>query len=340
MNSWLRSFIQKKNPKFILFVLSLLFLFGILLSFCIGAVTISLSQINEVLIGRAEDSAASQIIFYLRLPRTFAAVLAGTAFALSGAVIQNVLNNPLAAPNIIGVNAGAGLGAALCGAFFPAAVSLMPAAAFLGAFISVVIVMFIAEHTGASKITTILAGVAVSCIFSAATDAVITMVPDAVTGYTSFRIGGLSNLTMAHLFLPAVIIAVGMILLFFLSNELDLLSLGGETAQSLGLSVRKMRILLMMIAAALASAAVSFAGLLGFIGLLAPQITRRLIGDDNRYLLPASALGGAVLLLYSDVLARVLFAPYELPVGIVLSFLGGPFFLWLLLHQRGGRIHD
>lgn len=340
MRSWLRSCIQKKNPKFILTVLSILFLFGILLSFCIGPITISLSQISGIFFGQMKDSIAYQIIFYLRMPRTIAAILAGAAFALSGTVIQNVLNNPLAAPNIIGVNAGAGLGTVLCGAFFPAAVSLMPTFAFLGAFISVGIVMFIAEHTGASKITTILAGVAVSCIFSAATDAVITMVPDAVTGYTSFRIGGLANLTIGQLCLPAVIITVGMIVLFFLSNELDILSLGTETAQSLGLSVRKMQLVLLMTAAALASAAVSFAGLLGFIGLLAPQIMRRLIGDDNRYLLPASALGGAVLLLYSDVLARVLFAPYELPVGIVLSFLGGPFFLWLLFHQRGGRIHD
>lgn len=95
-----------------------------------------------------------------------------------------------------------------------------------------------------------------------------------------------------------------------------------------------------MTAAALAGAAISFAGLLGFIGLLAPQIMRRLVGDENRYLLPASALGGAALLLYSDVLSRVICAPYELPVGIVLSFLGGPFFIWLLFHQRGGRAHD
>ena len=340
MKSLLGSFIQKKNPKSILGILIFLCAVGAVLSFCVGSVNLSLSEVWEMLTGQLHDSSVYQILFYLRLPRTIAALLAGSALALSGTVIQNVLNNPLAAPNIIGVNAGAGFGAVLCSAIFPAAVVYLPAASFLGAFISVLFVMLIAEKTGASKITTILAGVAVSCIFSAASDAVITLVPDALTGYASFRIGGLTNLTLTRLILPSVMILIGAAVVFCLSNELDILSLGSETAQSLGLPVRRTRILLLMTAAALAGAAISFAGLLGFIGLLAPQIMRRLVGDENRYLLPASALGGAALLLYSDVLSRVICAPYELPVGIVLSFLGGPFFIWLLFHQRGGRAHD
>lgn len=125
---------------------------------------------------------------------------------------------------------------------------------------------------------------------------------------------------------------------FSLTNELDVLMLGSETAESLGMRVGKTRIILLAISAALAGAAVSFAGLLGFIGLIAPHIIRRFTGDEARYLLPASALGGAALLLVCDLASRLLFAPYELPVGITLAFIGGPFFIWLLLRQRKGRI--
>ena len=131
-----------------------------------------------------------------------------------------------------------------------------------------------------------------------------------------------------------------LVLILSLAGEMDLLLLGTETAQSLGLRAKPLRLLLLLLAAALAGAAVSFSGLLGFVGLIVPHIMRRLVGEESFSLLLASALGGAALLTGCDLLARLLFAPYELPVGIVLSFAGGPFFLWLLLRQRGGRIHD
>lgn len=300
----------------------------------------SLYDILRAIFFGSDGSAAARIILLARLPRTCGCLLAGMALAVSGAVIQGVLNNPLAAPNIIGVNSGAGFMVALCGAFIPSSAAAVPLAAFIGAFAGVALVLFISEKTGASRITLVLAGVAVSGMFSAGTDAVVTFVPDALNGYSDFRIGGLSNLSMSRILPSFCIIAAAFLILMSLTNELDVLSLGAETAQSLGLNAKRLRLIFLALAAALAGAAVSFAGLIGFVGLIVPHIMRRAAGEEGRGLLIASALGGAFLLTFCDSVSRVIFAPYELPVGIALSFVGGPFFIWLLLHQRGGRIHD
>lgn len=276
----------------------------------------------------------------MRLPRTAGCLLAGAALACAGGIIQTVLGNPLAAPNIIGVNSGAGLGVAVCCALLPIPYLAVPFAAFAGAFAGVMLVLLIAEKGGASRITLVLAGVAISGMFSAAIDAVVTFFPDALISYSDFRIGGVANLTLERI-APAfwvILLCLGAALL--LSNELDVLALGPETAQSLGLPVRRVRVLLLALAAALAGAAVSFAGLLGFVGLIVPHMVRRLVGSESRPLLAGCAFGGAALLTLADIAARTLFAPYELSVGIVLSLAGGPFFLWLLFRQRGGRTHD
>ena len=318
--------------------LLLLTLLSAVLSLCLGSTLLSPVLVPQALFGEVDGTVEGQIIQYVRLPRTCGCLLAGMALAVSGAVIQSVLSNPLAAPNIIGVNSGAGLMVVLCSALFPQSVTLTPLAAFLGAFLGVVLVLFIAERTGASRITLVLAGVAVSNIFSAGIDAVVTFFPDAVLSYTDFRIGGLNNLSMDRLVPSFCVIAAALIILFSLTSEMDILSLGRETAQSLGLPVKPLRLILLALAAALAGAAVSFAGLLGFVGLIVPHIMRRVVGEDSRPLLAACALGGAALLTLCDLLSRVLFAPYEIPVGIVLSLAGGPFFIWLLLRQRGGRI--
>lgn len=319
--------------------LALLTLLAAVLSVCFGAVPVTPSDVLRALLGERETT-ASQIILFSRLPRTCGCLLAGSALAVSGVVIQAVLDNPLAAPNIIGVNSGAGLMVALCCAVWPTAVTVIPVAAFMGALAGVFLVLFIAERTGAARITLVLAGVAVSAIFSAGIDAVLTFVPDALNGYSDFRIGGMANLSMERL-LPAFwIVLAAMIAIFLLAGELDILLLGTETAQSLGLHAKPLRLILLALAAALAGAAVSFAGLLGFVGLIVPHIMRRLLGAESLPLLLASALGGAALLTLCDLLSRVLFAPYELPVGILLALVGGPFFIWLLLRQRGGRTHD
>ena len=171
------------------------------LSVCLGAVPVTPVEVLRALLGDREAT-ASQIVLFSRVPRTCGCLLAGAALAVSGAVIQAVLDNPLAAPNIIGVNSGAGLMVALCCALWPTAVVVVPFAAFLGALAGVFLVLFIAERTGAARITLVLAGVAVSAIFSAGIDAILTFVPEALNGYSDFRIGGMANLSIERI-LPA-----------------------------------------------------------------------------------------------------------------------------------------
>ena len=325
---------EKQNNIFTrVALLALAALCAALLSLCLGAAPLSLKELFNVFLGGG-DSTATAILLYVRVPRTVGCLLAGAALAVSGAIIQTVLANPLAAPNIIGVNSGAGLGVALCCAVLPTAFTAVPVAAFLGAFAGVLIVLFIAEKVGASRMTLVLAGMAISSMFSAGIDAVLTVFPDSLIGYSDFRIGGLANVSMERVAPAAWVILVCLAIALALANEMDVLALGSDTAQSLGLKVRQVRVILLALAAALAGAAVSFAGLLGFVGLLTPHMVRRLLGGESRRMVAGCALGGAALLTLCDVGARTLFAPYELPVGIVLSLAGGPFFLWLLFRRK------
>lgn len=332
----LQTFFTKQNkPGFgvILLLLTLAFLLAMAASLIFGSVPLSL---QDLLHFQSNDS-VRRILLHVRLPRTLAAALAGIALASSGAIIQSVMGNPLAGPNLIGVNSGAGLAAVICVAFFPSAPAAMPTGAFLGALGAMLLIYSIARVTGASRITLVLAGIAISNILSAGIDAIVTLVPDAILGVSTFRIGTLENAAMDKLYFPAIYIAVGLVLAFLLSNEMDVLALGEETARSLGLNTKRYRFLLLMTAALLAGAAVSFCGLLGFVGLIVPHTARFLVHGESKRLLPVSALAGGTFVLLCDILARVLFAPYEIPVGIIMSFLGGPFFLWLLIHKKGGH---
>ena len=321
----------------ILLLLGGLVVLSAVMSICFGAVPVAPGDILSVLLGNQRGTPQSQIILYARLPRTCGCLLAGSALAVSGGVIQNVLHNPLAAPNVIGVNSGAGLAVVLCCAAAPAAIWAVPAAAFCGALAGSLMVFFVSKATGASRITLVLAGIALSGMFSAGIDAVVKIVPDALNGYSDFRIGGFSNLSMERIAPAFWIILAAMLAVFALAGEMDVLALGEETAQSLGLSAQRVRLVLLGCAAALAGGAVSFAGLVGFVGLIVPHAMRRLAGEEGISFLASCALGGAVLVTVCDLGARVLFAPYDLPVGILLSLLGGGFFLWLLVRQKGGH---
>ena len=335
MNSWRISSVGSKRRSGLIALLAALLLLSGVANLAFGAVPIPPGEVIAALLGRGSGTTAS-IVLYARLPRLCGCLLAGAALACSGVIIQGVLNNPLAAPNIIGVNSGAGLATAICCALAPGAVQIAPIAAFLGALTGVMLVLFISEQAGAARITLVLAGVAMSSMFSAGIDAVVTFVPDALSGYTDFRVGGVKNLSMARLAPAFWVILIALAIALSLSNELDLLLLGRETARSLGLPAKQLRLVLLMLAAALAGAAVSFAGLLGFVGLLAPHMMRRLVGEDSLPLLLSSALGGGLLLTACDLASRLVFAPFELPLGVVLSLTGGPFFIWLLLKQRRG----
>lgn len=335
--SSLQKFSIRHNKGLFFIGLSVLVAFAVLVSLLVGSVKVTPQEVMAALFGRESTSTAARIILYSRLPRTCAALLAGAALAVSGMVIQTVLNNPLASPGIIGVNSSAGFAVALVCAIIPTAQKYTPFVAFFGALIGVLLVLVLSQSTVAARITVVLAGVAISNLFSAGIDAVVTLVPDALSGVTDFRIGGFNGVTMVQLVPAAGIILLSLLILLSLSQQLDILALGSDTAQSLGLSVKPMRLVFLVLAAALAGATVSFSGLLGFIGLIVPHIMRRLVGEESGILLVSSALGGAFFVVLCDLVARVIFAPFEIPVGIVLAFAGAPFFLWLLFKQRGGR---
>lgn len=286
------------------------------------------------------SAALTPVIFrFVRLPRTLGCLLAGAALAVSGAVIQGVLSNKLASPSIIGVNAGAGLAVTLCCAWGALSGWVIAGSAFLGALLSVFLIVFVAEKAGASRTTVILTGVAVNAFLNALSEAVSTLIPEAGMMAGDFRVGGFGAVSQVRLLPAGVLICLALLVVCSLHNELDVLALGEETAQGLGMNVKKTRTLLLVLAALLAGAAVSFAGLLGFVGLIVPHAVRRMAGSESKVLLPLCAMGGAAFVAFCDTAARVIFAPFELPVGILLSVMGGPFFLLLLLKRKGGRIH-
>jgi len=306
-------------------------------SLCLGSANLSLGQLWSAMAGGAEIGYAGQVFWYSRVPRTAACLLAGAGLAVSGAVIQGVLANKLASPGIIGVNAGAGAAVTICCAFGAMNGWLIAGASFGGALCAVLLVAFAAEKMNASRTTVILGGVAVNSILSAISEGVITLFPEAGVLSTDFRVGGFSAISHLRLIPAAVLILLALMIVFTLHNELDILNLGEDTAHGLGMNVKKVRTLLLVMAALLAGASVSFAGLLGFVGLIIPHMMRRFAGSESRYLLPFCAFGGAAFVTACDVAARVLFRPYEIPVGILMSVIGGPFFIWLLLKKKGGH---
>jgi len=320
--------------------LTVLLIIGILMSISIGSSKIPLSEIISSMMQGDASINSYKIIRYVRIPRTLAAVLAGCAFSVSGVILQSVLNNSLASPSVIGVNSGAGLFAILVAAFFPASLYLTTIASFLGAIVAALLVYLIAHKTGASRMGIILSGVAVSSFIGAIIDTVLTLKPDAVIARTAFMIGGFSGVTMDKLRFAGLFIVIAFVIAFILSYDMNILALGDETSKSLGLKVSQIRFTFLILAAVLAGSAISFTGLLGFVGLIIPHLSRLFVGYDNRILLPVSALLGSIFTLLCDLLARTLFAPYEIPVGIVLSFLGGPFFIYLLFKGKRGQLYD
>lgn len=283
------------------------------------------------------DTTAGRIFLYVRLPRTAACLLAGGALSVAGCVIQNVLANPLASPNIIGVNAGAGLAVTVCCALGCLSGWAMAGAAFGGAFLAVLAVSLAAKWAGGSQTTVILSGVAMNAFLGAMSDAVTDLVPEAAAMSVDFRVGGFGAVVPARL-IPAgilILLALGAVLL--LHRELEVLSLGEDLARSLGVNARRMRTVFLALAALLCGAAVSFAGLLGFVGLIVPHALRRFAGTECRVLLPLAAIWGGAFVTVCDLLARLAFRPQELNVGILLSALGGPFFLYLLSKRGGGQ---
>ena len=306
---------------------------GFFISIGNGAVKISPREIINAIV--LQDATVNyQIIWNVRLPRTIAASLVGTCLALSGCILQGVMRNPLASPNIIGVSSGAGLMTLIVLIIFPDYYYLAPMGAFIGAISATLFIYFLAWKEGVATTRLILAGVAISSLLGAGNHAIMIFYPDKVSGVIGFMVGGLSSTNWTHVDMIFPYAIAGMILIAFISNKLNILMLGDEVATGLGLNVEGTRFFFIIISSLLAGAAVSVVGLLGFVGLIVPHITRLFIGSDYRYLLPATIFTGSAVVVFCDTLARVMFAPFEIPVGIIMSALGAPFFLYLLRRKR------
>ncbi|MFT4035941.1 MAG: iron ABC transporter permease [Patulibacter sp.] len=306
---------------------------SVLASLSFGAVALPIREVARALLGGDVNSQVHEIAVGLRFPRTVSALAVGASLAVSGVLLQGALANPLASPDVIGVTGGAGFGATLVLLAFPDHTPLVPLGALIFGLAAAAFVLLLggAGPRGGSIERVVLAGIAIAALFGAATTSLMVAFPDRVPSAIGFLAGGLVSDGWASLRTASPYLATGLIGALLLARPLDRLALGDDLAASLGTSPRRTRLLAGVAAAALAAAAASIAGLLGFLGLIVPHLVRLAAGTaTHRFLVPASAIVGAAVLLIGDTLARTVVAPIELPVGPLMVVLGVPWFLVLL----------
>ena len=315
----------------------------ILVGVAIGPVHIPLSDTLSYLIGQGvpvdgSPSVSRLIISQIRLPRVLLGLLVGCALAISGGTMQGLFRNPLASPYVLGVASGASTGASLVILLNLRGALFLPLGAFIGGLLAAGIVYRLAqERTKKTSVyTLILAGVAVGALFSAVTSFIIFLCSESqkVTDVIFWTMGGLGRANWAYVDVLTPIVAFGSVILIAFSRDLNALSIGEEGAFHLGIDPEMSKRIMLGVATLLTSSAVAFAGTIGFVGLIIPHIMRLIIGPDHRYLLPTTAIAGAIFLVWADMAARTVASPAEMPVGIITAFLGAPFFLYLLKRKR------
>lgn len=302
---------------------------AMIFSLIFGSADISLDTVISTLMGNV-GSTDSMVIWNIRFPRNIVGALVGANLAVSGAILQSVMKNPLADPGIVGVSSGAGIAGVIMLIFLPEESLLLTPVAFIGAMLSAVAVYALAWKKGIRPNRIILAGVAVNAFLGSGISALLIFYSDKVQGALLWMIGGLSARSWPQVEALFPYTVLGLILALAGSKALTILSLGDETARGLGVPVEKVRFSMTAVAALLAAGSVSIAGLIGFVGLVIPHIVRLMIGTDYKYVIPGSAILGAGVLVFCDTVGRILFAPIEIPAGIIMASLGAPFFLYLL----------
>ncbi len=310
------------------FLCGLIILFS-LLSLVLGSASLTLSDVISYFTRETVDYKTVLIMETIRIPRLLGALLVGSSLAVSGFILQIVLNNSLASPSTIGVNAGSALFVVL-GASLPLTVHTN-VWAFLGSLVVISLVVIISLVTNASRITIILAGISIATICGGLIDLLVIFNPEVVFDKTSFYIGGLNTVSKNDIIyaMPLIVIAYFAILAF--KNSFSMLILGEEVAESLGVNVKRTRITAILIVALLTSMSTTIAGLIGFIGIIIPHIVRRIVVGDIKRQLLVTLLFGALFLTAADLIGKTIVSPFEIPVGIILSLVGGPFFIYLLL---------
>jgi len=336
-------YLNRKVHWIILGIFLSLILFVIALS--VGAVAIPPLEVIQTLVGTTTSLKWDRIIWNIRLPQALAAVIAGVGLAVAGVAMQSILRNPLASPFTLGISSAGAFGAAVSVVLLgagniqstvanPISISnpyLTTIVAFVFCMIATGLILMISHFKGASPEVMILTGVALSSLFSAGVMFLQYFSNDAQLAAVVFwTFGDVGRVTWDMLPLMAVVTGAGT--LYFIANRwnYNAIDAGDETAQGLGVNVVQVRLIGMTVAALISAVIVSLLGVIGFVGLVCPHMVRRVIGDDQRFLIPGSAVAGAILLLASDTMARVIVAPYVLPVAVLTAFMGAPVFIFLL----------
>jgi iron complex transport system permease protein len=339
---------RSARARLALLLLALALLVAMLVSLASGASDASVAVlVREWLSGSEALDARDRVIVYdIRLPRMILGIMVGAALAVSGAILQGLFRNPLADPGLVGVSAGASLGAVsvivLGGTVLSPLTALLgtvslPVMAFVGGLATTALLYRVATRQGRTSVATmLLAGIALAALAMALTGILIFVADDRqLRDLTFWQLGSLAGATWQKIGAVAPIVLAGLAASPFLARGLNALALGEATAGHLGIPVQRLKYVAILSVSAAVGASVAVSGAIGFVGIVVPHLLRLLIGPDNRYLLPGSALLGAILLLAADAVSRTIVAPAELPIGIVTAVAGAPFFLWILLRNRG-----
>ncbi|WP_019153137.1 FecCD family ABC transporter permease [Robertmurraya massiliosenegalensis] len=334
------------------FTLLLWILVGVLLisitfAVMLGSVGITPQVVWEILfvklgipIETSASNAQAIIIWEIRLPRVLLAALVGASLAICGAAIQALVKNSIADPYILGVSSGASVGATaviLLGAFSALGIYALSFAAFIGAIFAVIIVFLLARVNGrTSVIRLLLAGIAISMVFSAITNFMLMMSKQqgGIQAVMHWMLGSLAGAKWSNIGIPFVTLIVVFVLLLMNYRQLNALLLGEEAAGTLGINIDRFRIFIIVFVSLLTGVVVAVSGSIGFVGLIVPHLVRMLVGSNYKWVLPISAFVGSIFLVWADMVARIVIAPEEMPIGIITAVCGGPFFIWMLRRKQ------
>jgi iron complex transport system permease protein len=308
----------------------------------VGALDIGFLEVYQIIIDHITGNVTSEydyIVFDHRLPRVIAGILGGAGLAICGVIMQSVLKNPLADPYTTGVSSGAAFGATIGMSIGMASFlgdSALVVLAFVFSLVPTAVIAMMSRFSNASPTTVIMAGIGIMYIFNAFTTVLMLwMDSSALNKIFYWQTGSLALIDGWNSFpVMFTVVMAGIIITMLISGKLNVLATGDDSAKAMGINADRMRLLTLILTGVVSAAIVSFTGLIGFVGLVTPHIVRMFIGADNRYLVPACALFGAALMLIADIIGRVIIAPSSLPVGVVMSFIGGPVFLWMVLRRN------
>ena len=327
------------RPILIFFLIAILILVAII-SVSIGPADISLGELLKIFLAKLHiidykdiNLSHENIILHIRFPRVILAIITGMALSLAGVVLQALLRNPLADPYIIGVSSGAALGATL--AIVLGLISLIPLAGFLGAVLTIFLVYNLAKTGYKVPIETLLlTGVIVSVFLSASISLIAFLTGKSLGQIILWLMGNLSENNPFLIIIAGSMVLLGAIVVYIFARDLNVISIGEEPAQHLGVEVETVKKILFIITSLITGAVVALTGLIGFVGLIIPHIMRLVVGPDHRILSIASMLAGGIFLVLADLFARTIISPAEIPVGVVTALFGGPFFLFLLKRKK------